>query len=878
MSRTLLLLSLIFLAALVLFWVSGRRGDPDGLATAEAQPEASEEAASSSLLEWKEASDGVPAETRVAVAELKAGSSQPAPERATSIEPAPTEGLELHVVEAANGRPIAGAKVLLLAEDALLSEDILRFLAAGLHVDRALSSLGREFRTDESGRLYLPPFRDNGFIAAEGTGHSGHDLFGWRTVEWEETAPARLELTPDPLLRVQVVDSRGRARSGVPVALRLRRDEDHWLDTMTEVTDRRGLASLRHLEQVLEMIGEGSEPMAALSVLLPEPIERALDLESLPEDTIEFVLPPTASLEVQLVDSEGQPSPEPGYVGVRILPRDEDIDADKFFDFGKGVTVQWAPEGETTFPYVPTDVDLAVAMRFEDGRESTVVRVAEPVREGGLARVEIPTLPPVPTVQVRVLRTENEVLASTRVDYFLVEVPADGSRSKEVARGEARTDASGEFRIIPEEEWSAGIRRRLDLFVRDSKSPVPMVAQIDCSVHLPPGTTRLDAILHPVPRVASGYVVDEKGAPIRGARLRLFEPPTGDELGKGRWNRVRSADATSGVHGEFEIHALLESAQLALEARHDLYRAPRRLEFPSGATDLELCMIGVGGLAGRFLLDPGIARPQLGFHLQSRDTNTPATIHQRLLEDGSFELRRIMRGRYDLQIRLKTEGETLITVPELEVRAAETTRDPRLSAIDLRGRLRQLVFTVEGEGGQTIDGMGVAVRRPASENTQWKTWLHPGNELEIFTIEPYLDLEVSAREHRPKRLEQIADSRLVVLQEGLPLNVQLTQRPPPLGRHETLALRLQPSEGSRSWHVGGSTQTQLDARGHGRLAVPDTGRFQVILELQRKGGDRVRVDHARQEADIIETTGEQTFTLEVSREAIRAAQEELESS
>ncbi len=775
--------TLLFLAGLlaaVALWMllgeSSRRDSPTGEddgARSERSPVASESARPEEA-------------ARSELAPPALGPSQALDERRRTGAPVADhseERLRVAVVRADNGRPIAQALVCFVDENDILTDEIQQG-----NLERVFQ-LGRTFRTDESGGVRVPRPRGGAWIA----GSSG-SLWGMLALPPGETE-ARLELAPDPEILVHVVRDDGTPAALVPVSLR--RTSGAGSATLSRsLTDSDGFATLTHVSSFLTV----EERAPAYSVALELPVEPGLeapfDPRSWPDTPLEFVLPPTGSVEVRVLQTDGSPLSEPTDVQLQIAS------ASSAEDRAPQQATLHTSSGTALFPFAALGKIFSVsAVPREGGKPGTASgpgprtkneRVVIEVRAGGAFA----------TLTGRLVNSAGRTLPSTRFEFELF--PEGG--------GSKRTDDAGGFRIGCTEACTDLEILVSDAWDRTLRGGVAVPAPLSPGEH-DFGEVRLEL----GPLLAGGQVLDDADRPLPGARVTCAV------------DGLDVAACVTDHQGRFLLHGDAEAELLEITAAHARY-LPLYEEAPRGSQNLELRLSGVGRIVGRLDLDPQV--PLEGIVVRALSDEHGETEARLARYDGSFELAHLSAGRWAVDARVAEELACgAIRVEDVIVRSGETTTDPRLAPLDLRGRFKSFVIRLTDETGAPLALPHARVwrRSPGAEDFDSRAVSLESGELWITTCQPHLDLEITAPGYRNQVLNGVAEDRSVRLDRGARIRLRLVD-PPALPAGDRLVLLFQRDTEAGSIFQG---RAALDELGEGELQLAEVGRMHVFIELSR---------------------------------------------
>ncbi len=713
------------------------------------------------------------------------GPSQALEERRRTDKPVADpskEGVLVVVVRADDGRPIEGASVRWVEENELLPDEDQR-----ANLELALRR-GRAFLTNESGRVHVPRSRGAAWIAG-----SSESLWGMLSLSPGET-DARLELAPDPEIRVHVERDDGTPAALVPVSLR-RTSGAGSASLSRSLTDSDGLATLTHVWSFLT-VEEGTRAYyVALELPLEPGLEVPFDPRSWPETPLEFELPPTGSVEVRVLQTDGSPLEEPTDIQLQVAS------ASSAEDRALQQAMVRTSSGTALFPFVALGEVLSViAVPREGGKPGTASQPG-PRAKNERVVVDVRADGAFATLTGRLVDPAGRILPSTRFEFELF--PQGG--------GIQRTDDAGGFRIGCPESCTDLEILALDAWDRTLRT------ELGIQPPLLPGDHHLgDVRLELGPLLASGRVLDEAGGPLPGTRVACA---------------VEGLDVAACIaddEGRFSLHGLADAERLEITAVHARH-LPRYEEVPRGAQDLELRLSGVGRIVGRLLLDPQVRLESIVVRARSDEHGEAETRLARY--DGSFELADLSAGPWAVDALVAEELGCAVRVEDVIVHSGEITRDPRLAPLDLRGRFKSFVIRLADETGASLALPHARIwrRSPGAEDFDSRAISLESGELWITTCQPFLDLEITAPGYRNEVLNGVAEDRSVQLERCARIRLRLVD-PPALPAGDRLVLLFQ-----RDTEAGPIFQGRaaIDELGEAELQLAEVGRMRVFIELAR---------------------------------------------
>lgn len=788
-----------------------------------------------------------------------------APARATAGEQAAPAGrhLTVRVIFDADGKPAAGAEVLLLQDEilrALSPADKLAYRDANF--DDQLDRWGKPFLCDAMGTTQIPMPESGWFKAGARQGQ----LWGSRTVRDEEReglVEIEIALQPAIHVRVLVVDEARKPVAGIPVAYRPVNREGRGSDSEMAVTGPDGIASLRHLqEEYLRMKDWAAEHLVALTLPCDPPVLTAFDPLAPPTEPIVLVLPATGIVEVEVYNLAGEPAE-----GLRVALQRKMSDEDRKRHIAdKGMVPQdWlgqqrqkVVEGVAHFERVGLGLTLEYGADFENSGLIETASGPGPQRLGERVRFVLRQTASAPVITGRLITADGQPVAAFD---FMPNVYVPGVHHP-VARQRATTDAEGRFRVP------------IDLDLADARPKILMASQedpgkvllliADFPAPLAAGVNDLGDLVLGGPLLVSGVVLTPDGEPasaaygsIEPAKFHLSGTPGSQPFDDLHW--------TAGTDGRFEIRGNLPDRTYQLRgwvSTQKDWRLPE-LKFERGAQDLTLRFQRPPGVRGRVLVDEGVDMQQINVMLWSGSGGQGTSPSS---DDGTFAILVKEPGKYDFKLSFGMGGSILWSRSGLDL-AEGGSHD--FGDIDLRG-LPQTRITLIGADGATVpaavlgirDALGKATASPQMHDFPF-TLLHTPDRAAAV-----IDAPGCARAEVPLT----GGEQSVRLQHGFPVSITLNGLPPiPEGASWQLTLfEASPDASafpSRVSHPLPAGSSRAD------LALPTPGTWRLSLSYRRSarsgssGTGGAFGDHDAV-VELRNTTAHQEFSFEVDTAAL----------
>jgi hypothetical protein len=786
-----------------------------------------------------------------------------------------TCSLRLTIVEHGSDKPVPLARGFWVPYEGEVEQEVRARYSEGNSVDlEALTAVkGQAFTADRNGVVNLQVPKELVLIVAR----SG-DLFGQKYVHAKEPSQqAELSLLTDYTLDVFVHDASGKALPDFPLALRGRHDNGSNLTFATR-SNADGYARIHHL--AVRMINNPNAANLELSAAGPflDDTTISIDPHSWPTGTVDFAVGPFGSITLQLQNHDGSPHVESTRCALQLREPDpqfwRQVHGFRPRSQMGAVSIQ-ALEGEVTFPYVGLGLELEAAAWMDASPRPYDLYLTGPVAQGEKVNAVIWMKTLRPTLSFRLVDLKGlpfrnlSLQCNFRLDAgsFNINAPAalhtddDGWAEFIVpVNTESVPNAKGSLEIL-HQVGQTELRKMLEL-------PQPLLA----------GVTDLgDVYLLVEPILAAGRVIDGQGNGVAKVALTLAISE-----GPGIGDPVRDEVFRSKPDGSFVIRGLTEATQIRLLASARGNQT-QKLLFTPGAEDLLIQMNPPDSrLAGRILVDEGIAPNQLTVRA------APSTY---LAEDAATaddswnwpSARPETSGEFEIKLPA-TEAVTLLVfdsrskVVLAELRqvmpaAPGQSSDPRLAEIDLRGQLHRFHL-------KFVDATGLAVQEVMLKLTDLPVMEDLGSSLasmmdgegtfylpvESFSFVAYgegqRDLVGQAR--------QPGDSTFR-MQTGLPAVVRLLPPDALTGSHRAvLAFSTQP-EGSGNLNLWNKP---ANAQGEIRFHFPAPGLYRPSLRIYRLDADG-KLHHQNFPApdqapvfEVLDLTTEQSFDLLLDAEAI----------
>ncbi|MCU0864814.1 MAG: hypothetical protein MUC36_13580 [Planctomycetes bacterium] len=845
MNRGIPLAALVALSALVAWWLLRDGEDPAppaAIVPEQITTQVADQAASER--EATPAATAAPEATRIA------------PAAAIAQPPIPADALwlEVLVVDGATDRPVAGAEVLWTTTSMYVPAA--ERGQENWDPDGVARRCGWHTRADTNGRARVAGDANGATVHALHGGHYGTAHIGGK----QPVPPAgwRIELVTDLTLRVLVLDAVDQPAAGISVAI-------HAADTETvkrpqtrigspRLTSSQGIAEFRHLQRWLppNRIDAAIRLLLRAVASLPslDAAEATFGLDAIPSEPIVLRLPPTGRLIAQL-RHEGRPVT----AGVHFLAINADAGMVERHDasLGVGPGAPCGADGWGHLPPVPLGRSFTVFARWSD----TVIETTTigPVRAGEEVRVELVTADII-TILGRLLGPLDQPLANAEVG---VSFDIEGAR---VAGARFTTDAAGRFtcQLTRSTLARAPLRKMLLTHARHNE---PLLRATVPPREVVVGRNDFgDIRFNTGPLVVAGRVVVAPPDPGTYATLsveELAEARGAD--GKERWEPQRTLITSQYPDGTFEVRGEAKPARRRLRVTGRIVPPPP-LEFRTGESDLTITVTTGSGMSANCLVPAGMRDLPLRGVL--RPAGTPPTddeLRRQLqhhftssgtaADDGSEAInlrwQLLPAGTYTLDLEVLGLQAPLATVPDLVV-PQPTPGDPRLTDIDLRGRIRRLTVVAKADSGPPSAGeLTLAFVLPQPDPRKWNGFSGAGEEVTVFCPPGPTELQVLRAGFRPARIVAGEGTTTIRLEPWPSLELRFSNLPE-LPDGVTLRGRLSDVDAVdepdfQTMTTGGSLASMRPMRRfevkNGRATpAPGEGTFELALVLTSNGKHR----------------------------------------
>lgn len=770
-------------------------------------------------------------------------------------ESAAAEGwLEVVLLEAGSRRPVAGAEVWFgpRSEQASAPRPLeVEEFQRGAR--RAESGADGKVRVALEGRSVC--------VAARSAG-----LFGTGIFTGGEGGGARREvvLHPDWDLEIDVLLASGEPAPDVHVRLERRSGSGNsWSEGLR--TDARGRARFPHTGHWLEENAQDGRVRVDLA-LDPE-LAATLARAEPPRAPVVFRLPPLGSVEVSVLEADRTSVDDGTNVVLGIVRPGEERDLSPFRHAERPVITAATRAGVAVFEHVQLGGELEARAARSGANIMTKDWFPAPQRPGERVRRTLVLGQDHPVLVFRALDLQGKPLAGETLEI------REWRRQRWMTHHNertTRTDEHGTFRVDVEGPFREGDRHTMIVTANAGQRG----ASVDLAQEFEPGLNqRGDLVLAPSPLLAAGRVVDGAGNAVAGADVGLEARMASREDQADHWNSWQEGQGTkTDAAGAFAVHGFALADELRLTPSSEGKRGTP-VEAAPGARGIELVLIETGGVAGALLVDEGIPREEIQVSLvaedaQDRPGGSWAWGGADVAADGAFHVDGKLPGSYRLKVSLQDDV-VLAEFSDVQVIGGETNRDPRLAAIDLRGKLFAFrLHLVLPEPDPDLSGN--LTYRPAGGDGPPRWHWFRGNPALLLSRHPVIDATLTVQGYRAVELAGlVSGDREVELRPAILVHLELPA-------HVTLPASPYYLKAALAGEDGGQIDWGASAFDEARRSSCRTnaGRMKVEWLLERRSGGGASATtldvEPAQYVEVLDRDG-QVFVLEAPVEALAKA-------
>lgn len=773
----------------------------------------------------------------------------------------------LRVLEADGERPIPFAEVLYVADASVLSPEAEAMLEELLDVDALIEALAVLYHAGADGTVRLPLPQEDAWLVAR-----KDNWFGMCEVPNPPPAALDVSCQLSASVTARVVNSAGIPQAGVRVNLCV---GDVSLEPVIGVlAGPDGLAHIRRLEVLIAEESESADFVLALEGLLGAAAVVGFDARAPPAEPIELRMPEHGSVEVRILQKDGQALAKAAFAELSLLQDD---------DFGSYTPVQEfrvkVRDGVARFAPVAVGQQVCARAWLPDESLIGVAIGPGPGTAGATAILDLREDVGEPFLTGRLIGVDGEPLTNAHLGWHWsgdtgVFDPF-GSDRLSIRESSLRTNAEGRFRLeLEASAIESGKQESLTLVQKLENQSGASVSVILVGP-LPLGEIPLgDLRLSQATLLAAGTVMDESGAALAGipliARLQ-------DKNGKADlFGSIEYGEVISAADGSFELRGTAGSERLLLCAENHEYWC-EYVPITQGQSGIRLVLHRFGSLRGRVVAEPSANLSGIRVALRAVEPPDPhgGSSITNLDGDLDFHFQPVRPGLYELVVTRGSGAIPLRVIENLLVVADEACADPRLKPLDLTGMLESFSIRAVASDGLPIKEFHVIARRD-------EEYFSNGGSGEEGVLVPRSpspqDLFVGARGYLTVRLQAVMSDQIVTLQPGPHVRVVIdNQNLPPANC--ALIIKIMPVAQAEVEYWAG-TLAYAEPNGTAEfVGLPSIGLFRVqVLHSVREapGLDRTLGSLPIEESiEVNAITGIQTFSLTLTEEVLTIIRDNL---
>jgi hypothetical protein len=327
--------------------------------------------------------------------------------------------------------------------------------------------------------------------------------------------------------------------------------------------------------------------------------------------------------------------------------------------------------------------------------------------------------------------------------------------------------------------------------------------------------------------LAAGRLTDDDGMLVstRHSVHLEKENPNYLRLWDTRWSSERYFPRENSDKGEFLFEGVATEGEFQISVGIPEY-APIQFPIALGADDIEIRLQKACRARGKFLLDPGISGLDLQIYFLQpgqtwQDLSDNSGANGEIEKDGSFLATGLPSGPATLVLCQVFQTRALFTMP---VDLGRPGTEIKIDEIDLRGKLKEIVLSLQVEG--SLPAMSVGAKTLDGEPVAWAA----NAPLQIITDKESLDLEIWANGYGNLILMDVREDMEFAMPAGTQIEVLLSNAPPlPEGCYWICTV-VPVVDGVRLADKHGAFII-LENGSNASTGLPESGQYQMVFSL-----------------------------------------------
>lgn len=678
-----------------------------------------------------------------------------------------------------------------------------------------------------------------------------------------EKVPSEQPNDGSVLLRIRVIDQDSSPVKSVKVGFRMNRS---WVHDQSEAET--GVDGWAEINIPAATVQEAllANCSAVLKGLLGYRAQQQIDLKNLPAEGIIFVLPPSGSLTVKILGSDGSPLLKRAQVSLLMQGLSRDPDA--YHSITQGST----DSGEYVFRNLDFEQKFQVQVAQIRSHNTGIEILVGPTSESPQQFVTVQVKPKTEGAAYLVGRVlwEDGTIAANISFRGVVKTFHRLSSGVSMSYPTVRTDDDGRFRVVISPAVLESEETRHIVMTRQGdQGKTANEVSLGLSYSLPSGDTDAgDLTFAPPPLCASGVVLLVDGSPLQGARLQLEALESNGR----QWNQISFLDAwvESEEDGSFEIRGHFPPAKYRVKAWHEHYSTLTQ-EIEIGAQGITLRMPASGALQWNLLVDEGVPKDSFKVRLEYRSAGTPGeeipkSYATQVSAGGLADIHGLKLGVVDFILQCRDTSEELFRKNNVSVGLFDGVPN-NIGEIDLRGQLKWYALLWRSEDGKMLERVDVFPLGQDTVNYSWR------GSLLVVTKLTRTSFRVRPKGYMTKEVLNVSSNQTITFQKGFPVAVRISN-PEAIPKDSRFFLILEGDDSTN--HQYRSVQSNIsDEPGEYEFmfTLEDFGTFRVNGNFAKGSWIPIQSEEKQPRLQVTHSSAGQVFSIWLDPEDVRATLE-----